>query len=90
MSRTTVYTGSYVHSVSLTELEYVENAVICIVEGVIAWIEKDVTVHQLQDIAVKHGLDLEGGAVDVVELEADEFFSPGFIDTHTVRLSKHE
>lgn len=85
MSRSTIYIGSFVHSRSLVELEHVERAIIHVeADGTISWIEKDVSSTDLQDVALKHGVDLERGNVDIVELDQDEFFSPGFIDTHTV------
>jgi hypothetical protein len=80
----TVYLGSYVHSVSLDQLEHVEHAIICVGEtGVIEWIEH-AGAEDLPAVSVRRGLVLDD--IEVLELGPDEFLSPGFIDTHTVRM----
>jgi cytosine/adenosine deaminase-related metal-dependent hydrolase len=78
----TIYVGSYVHSLSLTELQDVEHAVLAVGEqGTIEWIEH-APAEELQNILTKHGLGVED--VDVIELGSEEFLCPGMIDTHTV------
>lgn len=81
----TVYIGSYVHSLSLTELEQVEHAIIAVGEGgTIEWIEH-AAAEQVQNILARHGLGIED--VELVELGPDDFLCPGLIDTHTVSCS---
>ena len=78
----TIYIGSYVHSLQLTQLEHVERAIICVDgNGIIEWIE-NIAPEELQDVLAKYGLELDN--VEVVELGTDEFLCPGLIDTHTV------
>jgi len=78
----TVYIGSYVHSLQLTQLEHVERAIICVDgNGIIEWIE-NIAPEELQDVLAKYGLESDN--VEVVELSPDEFLCPGLIDTHTV------
>lgn len=89
MSGNTLFYGSFVHSVSLTELEYLVDALVYVSNGTIAWVEKDVDGSRLQEAALRHGLNLEDSAAPsgftFVQLEDSEFICPGFIDTHTVR-----
>jgi hypothetical protein len=89
MSRNTLYYGSFVHSTSLTQLEYLVDTLVYVSDGSIVWIETDVHTSQLQDVTAKHGLDLEGLATthgtDFVQLDERDFICPGLIDTHTVR-----
>lgn len=82
----TLYYGSYVHSLTLDDLEYTLDALIYIPSsGKIEWIEKDVPKELVQEVAGKHGLILgDGNEVELVELGEDEFLCPGFVDTHTV------
>lgn len=78
----TIYLGSIVHSISLQELQHVEHAILCVGEdGTIAWVEH-AKPEELQDVALKHGVDLAN--VEIVELDPEEFLCPGLIDTHTV------
>lgn len=78
----TIYIGSYVHSLQLTQLEHVERAILCVGEkGIIEWIE-NIASEELQDLLAKYGLEPDN--VEVVELSPDEFLCPGLIDTHTV------
>ncbi|KAJ9124867.1 hypothetical protein QFC24_002796 [Naganishia onofrii] len=87
MSRNTLYYGSFVHSTSLTQLEYLVDTLVYVSDGSIVWIETDVHTSQLQDVTAKHGLDLEGLATthgtDFVQLDERDFICPGLIDTHT-------
>lgn len=88
MSSNTLFYGSFVHSVSLTELEYLVDALVYVSDGTIAWIEKEVDGSLLQETASKHGLNLEDSSAAAgftfVQLEDSEFICPGLIDTHTV------
>lgn len=59
-----------------------EHAILCVGEdGTISWVEH-ARPEELQDVALKHGVDLAN--VEIVELDAEEFLCPGLIDTHTV------
>jgi len=80
----TVYHTSYTHSISLTELEHVSKAFICVGEtGIIEWIEKDIAIEDVERVLADHGL--RTGDVEVVKID-DGGIVPGLIDTHTVRL----
>ena len=84
---TTLYHGPIVHSLSLDELEYAVDALVCVSsDGIILWIEKNVDSSELQQRAASHGLILDGSnyAVEIVQLQGHEFLCPGLIDTHTV------
>ena len=78
-----LFYGSFVHSLTLTKLEYCFDSLIYVRNGIIEWIEKDVNSSQVQEVALEHGLIIGDGTVDVVELGGD-FLCPGLIDTHTV------
>jgi hypothetical protein len=88
MSSNTLFYGSFVHSVSLTELEYLVDALVYVSDGTIAWIEKEVEGSLLQETAARHGLNLEDSSAvsgfTFVQLDDSEFICPGLIDTHTV------
>lgn len=88
MSSNTLFYGSFVHSASLTELEYLVEALVYVSNGTIAWIEKDVDGSQLQEAALRHGLNLEDSSASAgftfLQLDDSEFICPGLIDTHTV------
>lgn len=77
----TIYVGPFIHSKSLAELEVCEQAAIGVDEnGVIAFIEKDVAGGNVEQIKSRQ----EGWSeAQVVNLEGNGFFFPGFIDTHT-------
>lgn len=80
---TTLYYGSFVHSVSLDELDFCLDALVCVSEdGYISWVERNVDPSQLQDAATRHSVILDD--VDFVELGRNDFLCPGLIDTHTV------
>ncbi|KAG7529026.1 hypothetical protein FFLO_05819 [Filobasidium floriforme] len=83
---TTLYHGPIVHSLSLDELEYAVDALVCVSpDGIINWIERNVDTSEIQDRAASHGLILDGtnNAVEIVQLGGHEFLCPGLIDTHT-------
>lgn len=82
---TTIYLGAIAHSLDLQQIEYVDQAILCVgTDGLIEWIEH-AAPEELQDIAAKHSVSLDDA--EVVELDSDEFLCPGLIDTHTVSLS---
>jgi guanine deaminase len=86
---TTLYHGPIVHSLSLDELEYAVDALVCVSpDGTINWIERNVDTSEIQDRAASHGLILDGtnNAVEIVQLGGHEFLCPGLIDTHTVSM----
>jgi len=80
----TVYHTAYTHSISLTELEHVSKALICVADtGTIEWIEKDVDAQGVEGVLADHGLRIDDvGMVDI----AEGGLVPGLIDTHTVCL----
>ena len=80
----TVYHTSYTHSVSLTELEHVSQALICVGKtGLIEWIEKDIGDKDVERALADHGLRI--GEIEVVKIDEGGIV-PGLIDTHTVCL----
>jgi guanine deaminase len=78
----TIYHTSYTHSISLTELEHVSKALICVGEtGIIEWIEKDTADEEVERVLADHELRI--GDVEVVKINEGGIV-PGLIDTHTV------
>ncbi|CBY00019.1 hypothetical protein LEMA_P076080.1 [Plenodomus lingam JN3] len=77
----TIYTGPFVHSVSLGKLEICERAAIGVDEnGIIAFVEKNTEEDSIGKIKGRR----EGWSdAHVVSIEGDGFYFPGFIDTHT-------
>ncbi|TKA57415.1 hypothetical protein B0A53_00644 [Rhodotorula sp. CCFEE 5036] len=78
-----VFYGTLVHSLSLTEIEYLENALLGVDEnGVIAFLDKAVSSAADVDQRLEaHGWSRQDA--QVVELKRGEFLMPGLIDTHT-------
>ncbi|GAA5843150.1 hypothetical protein JCM11251_003945 [Rhodosporidiobolus azoricus] len=77
-----VFHGTLIHSRSLTEIEYIQNALIAVDEaGTIAFVEREVPADQvagrLKDLC------WNGAEVEVVRMQKGEFLIPGFVDTHT-------
>lgn len=73
----TIYTGPFIHSVSLTDLEICESGAIGVDEnGIIAFVEKELDLEAVQE---KHSWQ----DATLVCLKGNAFFFPGFIDTHT-------
>jgi guanine deaminase len=84
----TVYYTAYTHSVSLTELEHVPTALICVGEtGIIEWTEKDISADGIEGVLADHGLRI--GDVEVVTI-GEGGLVPGLVDTHTVCLLRLE
>jgi cytosine/adenosine deaminase-related metal-dependent hydrolase len=85
--QTRLFHGSIISPVSIHEAQYLERALLAVSsEGIIEWLEHDVDPTQLQDVALKHGMVLDG-SVDVHELKYGEWLMPGFVDTHTVSIT---
>lgn len=49
----------------------------------------DVPDAMVQEVMAQKGLVLDGDEVDFVTLKRGEFLVPGFVDTHTVSLSRY-
>ncbi|GAA5905260.1 uncharacterized protein JCM6883_006337 [Sporobolomyces salmoneus] len=82
--RRRVFYGTAIHSKSLTEIVYLQRALIGVDEqGVIAFIERDIEEEKVEEIIVKHEWSLEEGTTEKVVLGKGEFLIPGLIDTHT-------
>ncbi|KAF1805984.1 hypothetical protein V8B55DRAFT_1486810 [Mucor lusitanicus] len=77
MSAYTVYYGTLIHSVSISQMDIVQNGVLIVnPQGVIVHVEKDVA--NLQEF-----LDSQSYKdVEVHKLGAEQFLVPGFVDTH--------
>ena len=76
-----LFVGTFVHSLSLAQLEIGENGVIGVDNGKIVFVEKDV-----KDLeAIKKAHNFEGEAKTTI-LSGSQFLLPGFIDCHIVRL----
>ncbi|ORX89716.1 guanine deaminase-like protein [Basidiobolus meristosporus CBS 931.73] len=74
-----LFFGKFVHNVDLENLEYIHDGVIVVSEtGEILHVEKDVTQEQLANLASQYSLTAD----QVTILEENQFFMPGFIDTH--------
>ena len=75
-----LFIGTFVHSLSLAQLEIGENGVIGVDNSKIVFVEKNV-----KDLeAIKKAHDFEGAKTTV--LSGSQFLLPGFIDCHIVRL----
>jgi guanine deaminase len=84
-----LYHGSIVHSLSLDEIEYAVDTLVCVSDqGIILWIERDIDPSTIQQVAATHGLILDDStqSVEIVQLGESEFICPGLIDTHTVSV----
>ena len=79
-----IFTGTFIHSTSRTELEYLHNAIICVDEnGLIVKVSKDVTdvTAVMQQLRESLGW-ADRDDVSVHACQEGQFFFPGFIDTH--------
>ncbi|MCJ1472650.1 hypothetical protein MMC13_001299 [Lambiella insularis] len=79
----TVYAGTFIHCLSLENLEILEHAAVGVDEkGMISFVEKDVQVGGLSELVEKR-YGWEGYAVvKGASGEETAFFFPGFVDTH--------
>ncbi|GAA6031719.1 hypothetical protein JCM8097_001951 [Rhodosporidiobolus ruineniae] len=77
-----VFHGTLVHSRSLTDIEYLQDALLGVDEaGGIAFVEKAVPVDEVDERLSRLGWgDTD---VEMVRLRKGEFLIPGFVDTHT-------
>lgn len=70
----TIYVGTFVHSISLAELEIGENGAIGVDEnGVIQFVHKDV------DLKTVHEEHPEWREAKIAEVKGNGFFFPGFV-----------
>ncbi|KAI9681497.1 MAG: hypothetical protein M1817_002781 [Caeruleum heppii] len=75
----TIYLGTFIHSRSLQELDICRSGAIGVDEqGKIAFVDRDIT--DRQSVAKSHGWPDD---TRIVTTGANQFFFPGFIDTHT-------
>ena len=73
--RPTLYKGSFIHSVSLNELQVLENAIVGVDEsGVIRFVERHVADGDVKDVVRGHGWE----EWDVVSAGRG-FWFPGFV-----------
>lgn len=78
-NRARVFYGAVVHSVSLTELEILENAVLAVTsDGCILGLERNVSKDDLETSLKTLGVS----DCPVTELSHGQFLIPGFVDTH--------
>lgn len=76
----TVYYTALTHSVTLTQLEHLPRALLCVNQaGIIEWIEKDVQADEVERVLAEHGAE----GVNVVRTDGGGLV-PGLVDTHTV------
>ncbi|GAA6059436.1 hypothetical protein JCM10212_005375 [Sporobolomyces blumeae] len=79
-----IFHGTAIHSRSLTELEYLHDALIGVDErGVIVFVERDVEWNEdeVKRKVEAHGWNLH--EAELVRMKHGEFLIPGFVDTHT-------
>lgn len=76
----TIYTGAFVHSTSLTQLEICEHGAIGVDEtGTISFVERKIDQKSVEQLKQeKDGWE----EAQIVAIEGEGFFFPGFIDTH--------
>ncbi|KZS91146.1 guanine deaminase [Sistotremastrum niveocremeum HHB9708] len=75
-----VYYGAIINPVDLRHFDALPRALIGVTsDGEIAWLEKDVEDHQVQDLLAKHSWS----DVELFALDKWDWLMPGFIDTHT-------
>ena len=75
----TIYVGTFIHCISLVDLEILENAAIGVEEnGIISFVEKDVKESDLAEV-----VEQRYGWKEVYIVKGDEdstaFFFPGFV-----------
>ncbi|KXX77521.1 putative guanine deaminase [Madurella mycetomatis] len=76
-----LFLGSFVHSKTLGELEYLHNTAVCVDRaGRIVAIEKD--CDEKARAALLSRLEWKDSEVEVVSAREGQFFFPGFVDTH--------
>ena len=80
----TVYSGTFIHCKSTTELEVLEHALVGVDEqGVIRFLEKDIQQNgkSVEDIVHRWGWGGQNGEWELVEFGGDDryWFFPGFV-----------
>lgn len=84
-----IFTGTFIHSKSRTELEYLHNAIICVNEvGVIASVTRDVANVPMAIQEVRESLGWESRDVQIHDCKEGQFFFPGFIGECSLSLGK--
>lgn len=74
------------HATSLRHIQALPRALIGVSgDGIIEWVLDDVDGASIQDAMLSKGWQIED--VDFIELGFGQWIMPGFVDTHTVRLS---
>ncbi|KAI0101643.1 guanine deaminase [Nemania sp. FL0031] len=78
-----VFFGTFIHSKTLGELEYLHNAAVCVdASGKIVAIQPNCNQQKaVETLYARLGWTLDSVAVTVAR-DAQQFFFPGFIDTH--------
>ncbi|KAJ9137304.1 Metallo-dependent hydrolase [Pleurostoma richardsiae] len=77
-----LFLGTFIHSISLDELEYLHDTALCVDEnGKIVAIEKDCDQKKAEDVLYPK-LGWAAAEVTVSACKDGQFFFPGFIDTH--------
>ncbi|KAG6007906.1 hypothetical protein E4U21_005384 [Claviceps maximensis] len=83
LKRYQILLGTFIHSKSRTELEYLHNTAVAVDdEGRICAIVRDRASARVARDEVLGVMDWMVDDVDIVECEEGQFFFPGFIDTH--------
>ncbi|KAI0539311.1 guanine deaminase [Xylaria digitata] len=82
LDKNQVFFGTFIHSKSLNELEYLHNAAVCVdTSGKIVAVETDCNQQKAIETAyTRLGWSLDN--VSVTLARAGQFFFPGFVDTH--------
>ncbi|GAB1316588.1 hypothetical protein MFIFM68171_06798 [Madurella fahalii] len=82
MGKNQLFLGSFVHSKTFGELEYLHNTAVCVDEsGSIVAIGKDCDEVKARKTLLPQ-LGWEESEVEVVSARGGQFFFPGFVDTH--------
>ena len=80
LTRRQVFLGTFIHSKSRTELDYLHDSAVCVDEhGVIVKVERGCGVETVTPLL--ESLGWSEAEVDVVTCKEGQFFFPGFIGT---------
>ena len=76
-----IFTGTFIHSKSRTELEYLHDAVVCVDEnGIIAKVSRDATADVATTVKqLRESLGWGDRDVPVHACKEGQFFFPGFV-----------
>ncbi|KAI9050491.1 hypothetical protein LZ554_005654 [Drepanopeziza brunnea f. sp. 'monogermtubi'] len=81
-SEKTLFLGSFVHSKTLGNLEFLHDSAVCVDEkGLIVAIERDCDQKKVQETVLPR-LGWTAGEISVRASQRGQFFFPGFVDTH--------